>query len=316
MVIQDFFTKFIVIRPLRAADGPKIWQVLDQDVISVYGCPAVVHTDNGTEFVNKYIDDRLKKYGIEHSVIPPYWARANPVERLNSQVKTMIKAFLHDDHRLWDEHLPEFCFAVNNSIHDSSRFSPFFLNYGRNPIPPFSIQNMDIPRKKSISTDPKVWADRMLRLEAYHDLIRRFLFKASVKHAKYYNKGRKKVKFQVGDKIMKREHHLSSGGKRFSAKLARPFSGPHNVSKKISPNVYEIETPTGHQLPMVHVNYMKPFSCDINISTCNGLSDNKVFAFQMAPSFSENSEFYVAFLKEFGIWVRLRDYEILLYEHS
>ena len=125
--VQDLLTKFIVI-VVRAADGPKIWKVSDEDIISVYGCPAVVHSDNGTEFVNKYINDHLKKYGIEHSVIPLYVAQANLVEWVNGQVKTMIISFLREDHRLWDEHLPEFCFAVNNSIYDASRFPTLFLN--------------------------------------------------------------------------------------------------------------------------------------------------------------------------------------------
>ena len=63
------------------------------------------------------------------------------------------------------------------------------------------------------SSDPKIWGDRMLRLQTHLELLRRFLFKASERQARYYNKGHKKVRFQLGDPIMKKEHHLSSGGK-------------------------------------------------------------------------------------------------------
>ena len=235
----------------------------------------------------------------------------------------MIKSFLREDHRLWDEHLHEFSFAVNNSIQDSSRFSPFFLNYGRNPVPPFSIMSEDVPRKKFISSDPKIWGDRMLRLQAYHDLIRRFLFKASARQAKYYNKGRKKVRFQLGDPIMKKEHYLSSAGKRFSAKLAHPFSGPHKVTKVVSPNVYEIETPSKHQSPRVHVMHMKPFSCDSNVNTmlhensrfCNAISDNNPFQFQMfRRTIGDQAIGYVAYVPNEEKWVKLLKFEVLLYE--
>ena len=40
----------------------------------------------------------------------------------------------------WDEHLTAAEFAVNNAYHESIKISPFYLNYGQNPLTPASLQ--------------------------------------------------------------------------------------------------------------------------------------------------------------------------------
>ena len=45
-----------------------------------------------------------------------YHAQANPTERVNRLLKTMIVAFVRDDHKDWDLHLHEFRFAYNTTL--------------------------------------------------------------------------------------------------------------------------------------------------------------------------------------------------------
>ncbi|KMQ86252.1 reverse ribonuclease integrase, partial [Lasius niger] len=51
LVIQDLFTKWIECKTLRSATGPKIRQALEDLIISRWGTPKFLLTDNGTEFV-------------------------------------------------------------------------------------------------------------------------------------------------------------------------------------------------------------------------------------------------------------------------
>ena len=63
--------------------------------------------------------------------VPPYHAQVNPVECANRTLKQIIIAYLDSDHRLWDEHLPEFRYAINTAEQTSTKTSPAFLNFGR-----------------------------------------------------------------------------------------------------------------------------------------------------------------------------------------
>lgn len=93
----------------------------------------VLILDNGMEFVNETIKLFADANKIHHSPIPPHDPPASPVERLNRILKSMMIAYLEQDHRDWDLHLTEFRFAFNTASHSSITLSPAFLNLGRIP---------------------------------------------------------------------------------------------------------------------------------------------------------------------------------------
>jgi len=128
LAIKDLFTKWVECRALRAANGRKIQEALEDLVLSRWNTPKFLLTDNGTEFVNQTIRAFTHEYGITHTTVSP---RANSMERVNWVLKTMIIAFLDRDHRDWDVHLNDFRFAYNTAHHSSIGTSPAFLNLGR-----------------------------------------------------------------------------------------------------------------------------------------------------------------------------------------
>ena len=83
LVFEDIFTKYVELQPLRKADAKNIVKAFDELIINRWGCPRYLLTDNGTEFSNRLITERLTQYGIVRTTIPPYHAQANPVERVN-----------------------------------------------------------------------------------------------------------------------------------------------------------------------------------------------------------------------------------------
>lgn len=68
LVVQDLFTKFVIIRLLRSANGPLILKALKDHIFTIYVSPQVLNTANATHLVNNVIDEALPKYGIEHSL--------------------------------------------------------------------------------------------------------------------------------------------------------------------------------------------------------------------------------------------------------
>ena len=81
----------------------------------------------------------------------------------------------------------------------------------------------------------------MRRLDTLRDLVAKFIDESRERQAKYYNKGKKDVSFQIGDEVMRRVHILSDASKRFNAKLAPKFEGPFIIKEILSPTVYTLE---------------------------------------------------------------------------
>jgi Integrase core domain. len=131
IVFQDRFTKWVEFRPLRSATARNVTQALYEDIICRYGCPKEIISDNGTQYDSRSFRSLLQDLDIQHRFTPPYTPQANPVERTNRTIKTMIAQFCEQDHRHWDQHLADFKFAINSARHESTGFTPSFLNFGR-----------------------------------------------------------------------------------------------------------------------------------------------------------------------------------------
>ena len=80
-------------------------RALEELILFRWETPKYLLTDNGREFDNQTLRKVLEEYGVKLVTTPPYHPQANPVERSNRTLKTMIAAFVGADHRNWDAHI-------------------------------------------------------------------------------------------------------------------------------------------------------------------------------------------------------------------
>ena len=102
IIFEDLFTRYVELKALRKAGAKSVIKAFEELIVNRWGCPRVLLTDNGTEFSNRLVTERLDEYRILQSTIPPYHAQANPVERVNRNLRPIINSFLAEDHRDWD----------------------------------------------------------------------------------------------------------------------------------------------------------------------------------------------------------------------
>ena len=214
-------------------------------------------TDNGKEFVNKHVDGMLEEYGIRHVLTPPYHPQSDPVERTNRTLKTMIAIFVGQDQRGWDKNLHAFRHAINTATQATTKVSPAFLNFGRQPQPVKSLRREIEPREGVIKIDPAEWQDRLKRLEALRDLVARHIDEEQEKQKAHYDRRRRRVAFDVGELVLRKQHSLSNAARSFSAKLDVKYDGPFKILEVRSPEVYILETKSKKKTAMAHVSELK-----------------------------------------------------------
>ena len=261
IVFQDLFTRWVELKPLRKADGKSVAKALEELILFRWETPEYFLTDNGREFDNKFLANVLREYGVKHVTTPPYHPQADPVERCNRTLKTMIATYIKADQREWDIHIHEFRHAINTAVQSSTKISPAFLNYGRHPKPVKSLRRETEGARLVERIEPSVWVDRVKRLDALRDLVARHIDEARDKQERYYNKDRRDVQFSEGDLVMRRVHVLSDASKRFNAKLAPKYEGPYVIKEIKSPVVYIVEKVEGssRRIDKVHVSELKRY---------------------------------------------------------
>lgn len=229
-----------------------------------YGCtgsPDVLITDNGSQFGAKLFRKMADNWEIELRYTAPYSPQCNPVERQNRVIKTLIAQSVREDHRTWDEHLGEICFAINTAKHDSTLASPAMLCYGRELRVPKSISgpafitNLAEEHRQAEA----IHDERMQQFSKLYRKTQQNLRIAFARQSKYYNLRRRDVTYQSGDRVLKRTHVLSSAVEQIASKLAPKYEGPFEVINKKGYNVYKIRKLGSNQTEIAHVKDLKPF---------------------------------------------------------
>ena len=173
-------------------------------------------------------------------------------------MKTMIASFTQENHQNWDKHLSEFRFVMNTAVHSSLKTSPAFLNFGRKPRPPQTIKRREEGQPEIIELSVDEWKDRKKRRQALRDLVTLHLETASDRQERYYNKRHREVVYEIGDRVMRRQHVLSSAANFVSSKLAPKYKGLYTVIRVLSKVVYEVTDSEG-RVDKVHVKDLKPY---------------------------------------------------------
>lgn len=254
LVVTDVFTKFVMVQPFKQATASSLVQFLKQAIFLLFGAPEVILTDNGSQFTSKEFTALLKQHGVKHWLTPSYHPQVNNTERVNKVVTTAIRASLKGNHKQWTDNLQEIACAIRNSVHDSTKYSPYFLTFGRNMI----SNGTEYERLRNGGVLANTTLNDQERDQLYKQ-VRKNLEEAYQKQAKYYNlrSNRKAPSYQVGEKVLKKNTTQSDKSKDFCAKLAPKYTEAY-VRKALGDS-YELVDEKNNSLGIFHANFLKKF---------------------------------------------------------
>ena len=239
----------MLFRSLRQATGKAITRSLRERILYQHGCPEMIISDNGRQYISRQFEALLQKHGIAHRKTPIYTPQCNPVERTNRSIKTMIAQFVGKNHRRWDEHIMALQYAYNSAPHDATGYSPAYLNHGREILPPH-------PADRRLPTEiPPEQIEKQLR-DAY-ELVRLNLARAFQRQEGPYNLRHRNWRPKKGEIVWRREHPLSRKNEGINAKLSAKYSGPYTVGRIISPVIVDLKDRRGKWIRHIHIQDLK-----------------------------------------------------------
>lgn len=257
LVVADLYSKFALTYPMRQANAKKIVTLVEEGVFLMFGVPRRIICDNGVQFRSREFRQMIDRYGIRVSYTAYYHPQANPCERVNRVIKTMLMAYVKKDQKLWDTHLQQVTCAYRTAFHEVIGFTPYFVNFGREmELHP----NREVPVGDQLEFDRNQDAtNHRAGYEVITKDIQGRLQQAYERSRRQYNLRKRPDMLTVGQLVWRRNHVLSDATKGFSAKLAPRFVGPFVVEQKLSPWVYRLRTPEGEICPgSWHMKDLKP----------------------------------------------------------
>ncbi len=124
LVTVDYYTKWLEMFPLRDAETQKIVKILREGIFTRWGVPKFLVSDRGPQFTSSLLGDLCMTWGCVQRLTTSHHPQANLTERINRTVKTMIAAYVGQQHQTWDQWLPEFRYAINTAQQESTGKTP------------------------------------------------------------------------------------------------------------------------------------------------------------------------------------------------
>ena len=240
LTIIDSFTGYVRLYPVKGPDAKTVARSL-YHYVCMHGMPLRIVSDNGSEFVNTLVQELALLLGMKWNKIAPYNSKANgKVENAHKGVQSIIRAYLDEFPNDWDDMLPLAEFCINTSISEVTKYSPFFLFYGRHPNIPLDVfyENV-VPPDVMVE---KYVKDLMDNRKKVFQAVLKAKERAAEKYQKRYAEANKQLvndPFRVGDYVrIRNEKRKGPEGKKYVPLFSTDY---FIVSKVLSGTTVEIQ---------------------------------------------------------------------------
>ena len=264
LVIQDYFTKFIEVYPLKDIESETVADVLLKGWIKRYGCPVELHTDQGTQYESQLFKGLCKLLNISKTRTTPAHPRSDGMEeRGNRTIKEMLAKYINKNQDNWDLYLDFVVMAYNATPHDSTDITPYRMVFGDEMRLPLDIVADALPSdSENDYRNEHYYVEKIRReLERVHKIARVNLQRSTLRQKEYYDRNIKEIKYSIGDLVRRWQPQVIKGAKR---KLGRNWTGPWVIIEKLTDVLFKIKHSKNSPAVIIHADNLKPYRGEIS----------------------------------------------------
>jgi hypothetical protein len=235
--IIDSFSKWPELYPMKGTTAKETAELFYHQFICRFGAPTSILTDRGMSFMGKLNFELCRLFQINKMTSSSFCPTGNGmIERLFRKVKSQLRTFCNTDQTSWASKLQPICYSLRASVHASTGYSPYFVNFGISMRVPFDEYSIRLKTNhKGAQFLSQVHNDlQTIRREVKDNII---LAQHTYKHQHDKTITRPPHKYILGEKIWlfvpyihKTKHH----------KLTPQWTGPKYISRIHDNGTYHV----------------------------------------------------------------------------
>jgi hypothetical protein len=251
----DRLTKMAHFEPTSdTCDADEVMRIYFKSVFRHHGLQDVFISDRDPRFTSMFWTAMTDALQTTVKTSTAYHHETNgQSERANRTIAQILRGYVNASANDWDEYLPLAEFAYNNSLNPSTGYTPFYLNYGRHPRTPATLnaylRQVDDPKLPAVM-------DFLDGLTTALARARGNVARAQQQQKFHFDKKRRDVAYYEGDSVYISTREIPF---RHHHKLRDRWLGPFTITRKVDDLNYELALPKTMGIHNTfHVSKLRP----------------------------------------------------------
>ena len=260
LLIVDSYSKWCEAFPLKTQEATEIAKIFYSEIICRYGAPDVLVTDRGQNFVSILIQEICKMFQITKKETSAYHPQANAVcERMNSFIEQSLRTCCNQNQTDWPIYLPSIMLAYRTTQTPSTKYSPYFLLFGRECRLPIDTA---LAPSKTLMPSHQQYLQRLIQAQEVHrQVARENILNIQKRYKNTYDKTACNPNFHIGQQVWLYCQKTQPG---LSPKLTKKWVGPYYIVEKRGLYTYLLRKSSDNRIMKspVHANRLKEYLDD------------------------------------------------------
>lgn len=262
LLVTDHFTKYVEIIPVPDMTAEVCASKILNEVISRWGCPLIIHSDQGRTYESKVFSEMCRMLEVKKSRTSPRNPKGNgQSERFNRTLLRMIKAYLRGEQKDWDLYLGCLAGAYRSTPNESTKITPNLLMMGREVRLPAELVfgSLGTYHNQEVTSYGDYVDSLRERMQHAHDVARKHLDSASKRSREIYDNKVLQNKYQIGDAVWSLLEARKLG---VNPKLEPTYEGPFLVKKNYANVDLLLQLDGSGKERLTHHDKLKPYRGD------------------------------------------------------
>nr|KYP31646.1 Retrovirus-related Pol polyprotein from transposon 17.6 [Cajanus cajan] len=249
IVVVDLFIKWIEAEPLACISAHRVQKFLWRNIITRFGIPHSLVTDNGLQFTDRKLNEFLTGLGIQHKVTSVEHPQTNDqAESANKVILTELKKWLGEAKGAWAEQLPEVLWAYRCTPQPTTQETPFRLAYRSDAMILVEIGEPSFCRTHFDESNNE--AQLRVNMDTVENIRDRAQVVAEATKQRYKRRFDSKVKpreFREGDLVWRATGEARKDPRQ--GKFAPNWDGPFRIRHNLNNEAFKLEYLSREPIP-------------------------------------------------------------------
>ena len=269
MVVVDQLTKrshFIPTTTDVSAAG--VAHLFFNNIWKHHGLPTTIISDRDSKFTSKFWQTLWALLGTKLAMSTAFSPQTDgQTERLNRTLEEYIRAYIDPITLNWSKLLTPAEYAYNSAKHQSTGFSPFELDCGRQPNSPLFMFTAAANKHSDSDRVINSLDDYLQQMTKLWHVARNALLLAQSAQKNSHDGNHRHEEFFIGDEVfLSTQRHHDYGRILYNSKQLQPavankfeprYLGPFKIVGKPSTHAYELALPASIKIhPVIHIRYL------------------------------------------------------------